>query len=163
MTKILLIIFFIFLSNVSLSQNMTSEKFIYNKLYECGPKKYEMFEVDQVELYKYYFIHFDKYNNVVILNDRVQFKSFEKIVNSELYHQNGGEHTLEFSKNDSSYIFKLITKLFRPVPNQEYSVGTLIFDETNLTYQIRISRQNNKKQTTKTFNIRTGFCTKIKL
>lgn len=161
--KFFLIIFFIFLSNVSFSKNVTSKSFIYNKIYECGPKKYDMFEVDQVGLYKYYFIHFDQYNNVVILNDKVQFKSFEKTLNSQLYYQNGGEHTLEFSKNDDSYIFKLITKLFRPLPDQEYSVGTLIFDETNLTYQVRVSRQNNKKQTTKTFPVTTGFCTKIKL
>jgi hypothetical protein len=163
MTKFLLVIFFIFFSNVSLSQTVNSENFIYTKVYQCGPKEYDSSNITVVELWGYYLLHFDKFNNVIILNDGIQFKSFEKTLYSDLYYQNGGEQTLNFSKNNNSYIFKLITKPFRPELNEEYLVSTLIFDETNLTYQVRNSRQNNKKETTKTFPITTGFCFKENL
>ena len=142
---------------------MTSENFVYTKVYECGPKKWNTLKIDSFDLYKFYLINIDQYNNVVILNNQKQFKSFEKSVTSQLYHQNGGEQTLTFSKNDTGYIFNLIQKEFRPKFNGGYHVQTLIFDEINLTYQTRGSRQNNKKQTIETFTSTMGFCIKVNL
>ena len=143
--KYFLIILFIFLTNVSFSKNITSKSFIYKKVYECGPKKWNGFEVNELDLYKYFFIHFDKFNNVVILNDGIQFKSFEKTSDTQLYYQNGGERTLNFSKNGNTYIFNLMTKEFRSKFKGGYFIRTLIFNYDNLTYQVRNSRQNRHR------------------
>ena len=57
---------------------MTSEDFVYTKVYICGPKKWSIFYIPHIDLIYYHFIHFDQFGNVVILNNGDQFKSFEK-------------------------------------------------------------------------------------
>ena len=143
-------------SGIAHAQRMTSEEFKYSKVYTCGPEKYDGHKVNNWDLYKYYLIHFDDQNNVVILNDKVQYQSFETINLSKLYFQNGGQRSLEVTAKDGVYIFELLSKGFRY--EDVYFVKTLIFNETNLTYQVRNTDQNLDRQIIHTYTTKSGFC-----
>jgi tRNA splicing endonuclease len=136
---------------------MNSEDFIFSEIFECG-KKRELFSSSKTS--SNYFIHFDENNNVVILHEGIQYKSFESTILSQLYFQNGGEHLLKFSENDDVYIFELIKREYRKAfEGQSYTV-TLIFDKNRLTYQSQSSRQNSNGETYIVYDDyrKTGFC-----
>ena len=67
MRIIFLTTFLIFVFGSCYSKPMTSEDFVYTKVYICGPKKWSIFYIPHIELIYYHFIHFDQFGNVVIL------------------------------------------------------------------------------------------------
>jgi len=136
---------------------MNSEDFIFSEIFECG-KKREPFSLTKTR--GTYFIHFDKNNNVVILSDGIQYKSFESTILSHLHFQNGGEHLLKFSENDDVYIFELIKREYRKELEGQSFTDTLIFDKNRLTYQSQSSRQNSNGETYLVYDDyrKTGFC-----
>ena len=158
MRTFLLPIFLVFVSGTCFSDTIVSEDFTFQNVYECGPKKYESFDILISESYKFYFIHFDENDNIVILNDKNIFKSFGKTRKPHLYYLNGGELSLEFIKNENLYIFDLIQKEYRDPLQGTYLVKTLVFDKKKLTYQVRSERQNSERETTETYNVTGGFC-----
>ena len=170
--KFLLLLILLLIPNVSFSENVTSKTFEYTKVYDCGPKKYQKREITEFETLRYYLIHFDKNENVVIWNGSKEFKSFEKTISTNLYRHHGGERTLNFTKNDATYIFNLIERSIDPLLTGYYelnSTTTLIFDEKNLTYQIRTMSEVYKTQKTESLDNKmvstgrgkAGFCLKV--
>ena len=79
---------------------------------------------------------------------------------SKLHFQNGGEKTIEFTENEGTYIFDLITKNYR-LNRGYYDVTTLIFDEKNLSYQLRKTQQTSQREVIETNSPTFGFCEKV--
>ena len=158
MRIIFLTTFLIFVFGSCYSKPMTSEDFVYTKVYICGPKKWSIFYIPHIELIYYHFIHFDQFGNVVILNDGDQFKSFEKTVQSDLHQKPGGELNLTFRKNDRDYLFDLKRKGF----DGKSSVRTIVFNETKLTYQDRQTKLNKSGETESTKVFNPGLSSKVR-
>ena len=82
----------------------------------------------------------------MILNNQRQFKSFEKSISSNDRFRIGGERTLTFTQQYPHFIFNLYEKSNRNTDTNT----TLIFDESNLTYQertltiMKMHRQRNR-------------------
>tara|TARA_Y100000294_G_C8530253_1_gene326639 strand:- start:64 stop:432 length:369 start_codon:yes stop_codon:yes gene_type:complete len=115
-----------------------------------------------------YFIYFDDKDNVVILNDKVIYKSFEDTIEPQLFHRNGGVFSLSYKMIDKTYFFQLkrdprnlAKKDTVNFPNgDEYSVFSLIFDMSDLTYMIRRLQMNSQDEIVSTSNGTSGTCIK---
>ena len=160
MNRVIFILILVLIPNLSFSKTMTSEDFVYSKIYVCGPKKIVSYDkLVPSDLQYYYIIHFDKHKNIVVSNNRKQYQSFEPIKYSDLTYQSGGEVWLEFTEiEDNIYKMNLITKIYNKNITYKYWVQTLIFNENDLTYQRRITTKDSNEKVILTLPPSIGFC-----
>ena len=117
-------------------QSTIASDFKYMNTFTCGPK--ELVGLDSFKTlsdrYWYYFFNIDTNGDFVILNDDIQYKSFEQTKLIQLYHQNGGVFIVSREEVFGNDIYK-----FKDISKNPVWIKTLIIDRQAKTYIARVS------------------------
>ena len=110
--------------------------FKYATTFTCGPKELEGFSNfrNLRERYWYYFFNIAADGEFIVLNDDIQYKSFEETELIQLFHQNGGTFTVSHEDVLGNNVYK-----FKDISKNPIWIKTLIIDRDTKTYVSRVS------------------------
>tara|TARA_B100000787_G_C16112607_1_gene258792 strand:+ start:286 stop:795 length:510 start_codon:yes stop_codon:yes gene_type:complete len=118
------------------AQPVVASDFKYAATFTCGPKKLEGLGnfKNLGDRFWYYFFNIAANGDFVVLNDDIQYKSFEQTKTIQLFHQNGGTFTVSSETVLGNDIYK-----FKDVSRNPVWIKTLIIDREAKTYISRVS------------------------
>ena len=123
---------FIYLCVVTLvyANPTIASSFKYATTFTCGPKELEGFSNfrNLRERYWYYFFNIAADGEFIVLNDDIQYKSFEETELIQLFHQNGGTFTVSHEEVLGNNVYR-----FKDISKNPIWIKTLIIDQDTNT------------------------------